>query len=59
MVYQAGQVLSLLSDRMADCKGLQRATCLSTRFRELGIATQRSIPRYIMERSGGFPVNVG
>jgi hypothetical protein len=51
---QAGKILSLLADRIADRiadrKGLQRATC-----RELGIATQRSTARDIIERSGRLP----
>jgi hypothetical protein len=46
---QAGKILSLLADRIADRKGLQRATCRSALFRELGIATQRSIARDIIE----------
>jgi hypothetical protein len=52
---EAAQVLSLLSDRIADRKWLQRATCRMTLFRELGIATQRSIARDIVERSGRLP----
>jgi hypothetical protein len=46
---QAGKILSLLADRIADRKGLQCATCRSALFRELGIATQRSIARDIIE----------
>jgi hypothetical protein len=52
---QAGKILSLLADRIADGKGLQRATCRPALFRELGIATQRSIARDIIERSGRLP----
>jgi hypothetical protein len=36
---QAGKILSLLADHIADRKGLQRATCCSALLRELGIAT--------------------
>jgi hypothetical protein len=49
---QAEKILSLLADRIADHKGLQRATCRSALFRELGIAIQRSIVCDIIERSG-------
>jgi hypothetical protein len=52
---QAGKISSLLADRIADRKVLQRATCRSALFRELGIATQRSIARDIIERSGRLP----
>jgi hypothetical protein len=52
---QAGKILSLLADRYAVRKGLQRATCHSALFRELCIATQRSIARDIIERSGRLP----
>jgi hypothetical protein len=52
---QAGKILILLSERIADRKGIQRATCRSALFRELGIATQRSIARDIIERSGRLP----
>jgi hypothetical protein len=55
---QAGKILALLVDRIADRKGLQRATCRSALFRELGIATQRSIARDIVERSGRLPEHV-
>jgi hypothetical protein len=40
-------MLSLLANRMADRKGLLRATFRLALFRELGIATQRSIARDI------------
>jgi hypothetical protein len=49
---QAGKTLSLLADRIADRKGLQRAICRSVLFGMLGMATQRSIARDIIERSG-------
>jgi hypothetical protein len=52
---QAGNILSHRADRLADRKGLQRATCRSALFRELGIATQRSIAPDIIERSGMLP----
>jgi hypothetical protein len=39
-------------------KVLQRATCRSALFRELGIATHRSIARDIIERSGRLPEHV-
>jgi hypothetical protein len=52
---QAGKILSLLANRIADRKGLQHATCRSALFRELGIATQRSIARDIIQRSGRLP----
>jgi hypothetical protein len=55
MVFPGGKVLSLLEDSIADRKELQRTTCRSALFRELGIATQRSIARDIMERSGRLP----
>jgi hypothetical protein len=47
---QAGKTVILLADRIADRKGLQRATCRWAPFRELGIATQRNIARDIIER---------
>jgi hypothetical protein len=50
---QVGKVLSL-----ADGKGLLRATCRSSLFGELGIATQRSIARDIIERSCRLPEHV-
>jgi hypothetical protein len=53
-----GKILSLLADRIADRKGLQRATYRSALFRELGIATQRSIARNTMERNGRLPEHV-
>jgi hypothetical protein len=49
------QTLGLHADRIADRERLQLATCRSALFRELGIATQRSIARDIIERSGRFP----
>jgi hypothetical protein len=54
----AGMILGLLADHIADRKGLQRATCRSAIFRELGIATQRSIARDIIERSVRIPEDV-
>jgi hypothetical protein len=55
---QAGMTLSLLADRIADRKELQRATCNSGLFRELCIATQRRIARDSIERSGMLPEHV-
>jgi hypothetical protein len=55
---QAGKILSLLADRIADRKGLQRATCRSALFPDLGIATQRSTARDIIERSRRLPEHV-
>jgi hypothetical protein len=54
MVYPGGQDTQPPADR----KGLQRATCRSALFRELGIAIQRSIARDIIERSGRLPEHV-
>jgi hypothetical protein len=50
--------LRLLVDRIADRKGPQRATCRSALFCELGIATQRSIARGIIDQSGRLPEDV-
>jgi hypothetical protein len=49
---------TLILDRIAACKELQRATCRSAVFREIGIATQRSIARETSERSGKLPEHV-
>jgi hypothetical protein len=58
VVYPGGKDTQPLADRIADRKGLQRATYRSALFRELGIATQRSTARDIVERSGRLPGNL-
>jgi hypothetical protein len=51
-------VKKLSADHSADRKDLVRATCRSALFRELSIATHRSIARTINKRSGMLPEHV-
>jgi hypothetical protein len=55
---EAGIRLSLLAVCIADCKRLLGATCRSSLFHELGIATQRSMARDIIELSRRPPEHV-
>jgi hypothetical protein len=55
---QAGNKLSCIADGVTERKGLIRTTCSSSLVGEIGIATQRSIAREIIARSGRLPEHV-
>jgi hypothetical protein len=45
----------LIADRQADRSGAPRSLCRNALFRALSVATQRSIARDIIDRSGLLP----
>jgi hypothetical protein len=52
MLCPGEEILCLLTDRIADRKGLYATTC-PVHFCELAIATQQNIARDILEQPGG------